>query len=100
MNASGQIIKVFDGHQHLDIGEIQFHVPRYLALEANNSVIVADQFNERIVVLESDDFGLRLKRILIPYLPGQPWRLCLSQGTGLLFVALYGVTALSVFRIC
>jgi hypothetical protein len=41
----------------------------YMALDDNNHVIVADRFNERVVVLKSD---LQLKRVLIPSLDRQP----------------------------
>jgi hypothetical protein len=58
-----------------------------MALDDNNHVIVADIRNERVVVLKSD---LQLKRVLIPSLDRQPWRLCLSKSTGLLFIRTTG----------
>jgi hypothetical protein len=84
-------------NNHVDVSVVHFKMARYLVLKDDGYIIVADQFNKRIVVLESD---LGLKRVLIPSLGGQPWRLCLSRETGFLFVALYDSPVLSVYQIC
>jgi hypothetical protein len=85
IDINGRVVRIFNS-QHNDIGSIQFNVPQYLALAGNNHVIVADRLNERIVVLNED---LQLKRVLINSSHGQqPRRLCLSQRTGLLFIAM------------
>jgi 6-phosphogluconolactonase (cycloisomerase 2 family) len=60
-------------------------------------VIVADLLNERIVVLNED---LQLKRVLINSSHGQqPMRLCLSQRTGLLFIAMYQSSDIHVYDV-
>jgi hypothetical protein len=85
IDINGRVVRIFDS-QHNDIGSIQFNKPLYLALAGNNHVIVADSYNERIVVLNED---LQLKRVLINSSHGQqPARLYLSQRTGLLFIAM------------
>jgi hypothetical protein len=85
VNVDGRVVRTFNS-QHIDIGSIQFNEPLYLALDDNNHVIVADHENERVVVLKSD---LQLKRVLIPSLDQQPWKLCLSKSTGLMFINYY-----------
>jgi hypothetical protein len=82
IDINGRVVRTFNS-QHNDIDSIQFHMPSYLALAGNNHVIVADHRNERIVVLTED---LQFKRVLINSLHRGPWRLYLSQRTGLLFV--------------
>jgi hypothetical protein len=96
IDINGRVVRIFNS-QHNDIGSIQFNDPQYLALAGNNHVIVADQFNERIVVLNED---LQLKRVLINSSHGQqPWRLCLSQRTGLLFIVMCGSSDIHVYDV-
>jgi hypothetical protein len=96
IDINGRVVRIFNS-QHNDIGSIQFNKPQYLALTGNNHVIVADSYNERIVVLNED---LQLKRVLINSSHGQqPWRLFLSQRTGLLFIVMYGSSDIHVYDV-
>jgi hypothetical protein len=62
----------------------------------NDHVLVADCYNERIILLKSD---LELKRILINELEGkQPRRLCLTSSR-LLIVSYYISTDIDVFKV-
>ena len=80
VDVNGRVIRTFDA----DIDSIHFNVPRYLMLD-NDHVLVADRFNERIILLQSD---LQLKRILINELQGkQPKRICLISSR--LFIVSY-----------
>ena len=56
----------------------------------NSHVIVADGFNERVVLLV---FNLQFST------QGQPWRLCLSESNGLLFTAHIKSKKLSVYKV-
>ena len=69
VDVNGRVIRTFND----DIDSIHFNWPRYLVLD-NDHVLVADCYNERIILLKSD---LQLKRILINELEGkQPERMC------------------------
>jgi hypothetical protein len=95
MNVDGRVVRTFNS-QHIDIGSLQFNAPLYLALDDNNHVIVADRYNERVVVLKSD---LQLKRVLLPLLDQQPMRLCLSEFTGLLFISYINSPAIDIYKV-
>jgi hypothetical protein len=96
IDINGRVVRIFNS-QHNDIGSIQFNLPRYLALAGNNHMIVADCFNERIVVLNED---LQLKRVLINLsYKQQPLRHCFSQQTGLLFTACYQSAEVAVYNV-
>jgi hypothetical protein len=96
IDINGRVVRIFNS-QHNDIGSIQFNQPQYLALAGKNHVIVADRFNERIVVLNED---LQLKRVLINSSHGQqPWRLCLNQLTGLLFISFFNSAEVTIYKI-
>lgn len=58
--------------------------PLHMALDDEGNLLVADCRNGRVLILSPD---LTLKRILLSRCVGQPARMCLSESTGLLFVA-------------
>ena len=90
VNVNGRVIRTFND----DIDSIHFNQPSYLVLD-NDHVLVADRYNERIILLKSD---LRLKRILINELHGkQPARMCLTSSR-LLIVSYYQSTDVEVFE--
>jgi hypothetical protein len=96
IDINGRVVRTFNS-QHNSVGSIQLKWPYYLALAGNNHMIVADSLNERIVVLNED---LQLKRVLINSSHGQqPWRLFLSQRTGLLFIAMHESSDIHVFDV-
>ena len=92
MDVDGRIVRQFKTQLN---ASLQFNAPRYLLLDANNHVIVADQINERIVLLKPD---LQLKRILIPKLLEQPFRICLNKESGLLFIVCYYSREITLFK--
>jgi hypothetical protein len=77
VDTSGQKVRRFSKSR--DIGPVQFNRPRYLALVGNSDVVVADRFNECIVLLDS---GLQFKRVLLESLGQQPDRLCFVRESG------------------
>jgi DNA-binding beta-propeller fold protein YncE len=96
IDINGRVVRTFNS-QHNDIGAIQFNSPQYLVLADNNHVIVADTRNERIVVLNG---YFQVKRVFVSSSHGQqPWRLFLSQQTGLLYVAMYRSSYIHVHSI-
>jgi hypothetical protein len=92
---NGRVVRSFN-NQHSDIGSIQFNKPRYLTLAVNNHLIVADQDNERTVVLTED---LQLKQMLINSPGRQPLRLCFSQRTGILFTGYEACHEIYLYKI-
>jgi Caspase recruitment domain len=80
LDVDGRVVCTFN-NQHIDT--VKFNMPRYLAIDGNNHVIVADCRNKRVILLK---LNLQLKRVLIPTLDEQPTRLCLSESTGLMFI--------------
>ena len=91
VDVNGRVIRTFND----DIDSIQFNEPYYLVLD-NDHVIVADRYNERILLLKSD---LQLNRILINALHGkQPMRMCLTSSR-LLIVSYYNSTDVGVFKV-
>lgn len=95
LDVNERVVRTFSG-QFVDAISTQFNRAYYLALDGNSHVIVADRFNERIVVLDSD---LRLKQVLIPALDGKPYRLCLCKETGLLFVCYWRSPGIDIYEI-
>ena len=62
----------------------------------NDHVLVADRYNERIILLKSD---LQLKRVLINELEGkQPERMCLTSSR-LLIVSYYYSANIDIFKV-
>ena len=91
VDVNGRVIRTFND----DIDSIHFNHPRYLVLD-NDHVIVADRFNERIILLKSD---LQLKRILINELDRkQPTRVCLISSR-LLEISFFESTDIDVFKV-
>jgi len=95
VDVDGKVIRRF-GSRHGNLGPVQFNWPHYMALDDLGHVIVADTFNERIVVLDSN---LQLKRFLISSLARQPYRMCFSRGSRTLFVASVRSTEIGVYVI-
>jgi hypothetical protein len=94
VDVSGQVVRRFSKGR--DIGPVQFNRPRYLALVGNSDVVVADRFNECIVLLDS---GLQFKRVLLESLGQQPDRLCFIRESGLVFVTFFYSADVHVYRI-
>jgi len=76
--------------------DVQLNNTWHAVLGDDNHVLVADRFNERIVLLKPD---LTLKRFLLRALPGQPRRLCYHSRTGLLFVAFWESANVCAYRV-
>lgn len=92
----GQVVRKFNCPFDVT-GSIKVSRPEYLTLAGNCHVIVADRYNQRIVVLNED---LQLRRVLINSLGGQqPVRLCFCRRTGLLFVTYFQQETLTIFKI-
>jgi hypothetical protein len=91
----GRVVRVFNMRCHY-IDPVQFNEPSYFVLDGKAHTIVADQLNERVIVLSSE---LQLKRILMMSLEGQPFRLCFIKDAGLLFVAYWYSTTVDAYRI-
>ena len=95
LDVDGRVVRTFN-NQHIDIDSIKFNRPRYLLIDDNNHVIVADCRNERVVLLKSN---LQLKRVLIPTLDQQPVRLCLSKSTGLMFIKYINWSNIEIYQV-
>jgi hypothetical protein len=95
VDRNGQVVRSFSGHPK-DVGSTRLNQPHYLALVEDKHAIVADHFNKRIVLL---DGNMRLKRIWISSLNGQPWRLCFSGRTSFLFVVGYYSSHVLVYHV-
>ena len=95
LDVDGRVVRTFN-NQHIDIDTIKFNEPRYLAIDDNNHVIVADMRNKRVVLLKSN---LQLKRVLIPTLDEQPMSLCLSKSTGLMFINYYDSPNIDIYEV-
>jgi len=63
-------------------------LPRHLSLDSEGHVLVADWYNDRILLLNSQ---LQLQRVLVDtnsqVKPWAPWRLCYNELTSQLYVA-------------
>lgn len=93
VDVKGLVIRRFSRHDNTGI---QLYRPHYFVLDASNHVIVADLRNERIVLLKPD---LQFGRILIPSLQLAPYRLCLGNDTGLLFVTCMHSKSIQIYKI-
>lgn len=71
---------------HSGSGTGQLNLPSHLAVDRQGYVLVADQNNDRIVLLSA---SLTFVRVLISPFCGlrRPWRLHLDETRGLLYVA-------------
>ena len=85
MDADGKLKKSFGGKCRSIIG--QMNCPVYLSVDGNGFVMVADRYNSRVLLLDSD---LEFKReILSKEKHGlrNPGRILLDESNGRLFVA-------------
>ena len=94
LDAEGRVVRTFN-NPHIDAASVKFNWPRYLAIDGQNHVIVADSRNKRVVVLTS---SWQLKPVLIQT-DGEPWRLCLSKSTGLMFVNNYNSYNIDIYQV-
>ena len=84
VDADGKLKKSFGGKSGSTIGQM---CPVYLSVDGNGFVMVADQRNNRVLLLDSD---LKFQReILTKAKHGlrNPWRIHLDESNGRLFVA-------------
>lgn len=85
VNACGKLIKSFDGKCGSSNGEMKR--PAYLSVDGNGFILIADEFNSRVLQL---DKNLKFKReILSQERHGlrQPSRIVLDESNGRMFVA-------------
>jgi hypothetical protein len=95
ITADGQPVGYFERPSHA-VSTMQLNRPQYLICDADDEVIVADRFNERIVVIGSD---LHFKRMLVTTKDRQPIRTCLCEESGLLFVAYFYSNVMGVYKV-
>src|SRR5664279_3828468 len=84
LDGEGRVLRVFGGLR-CD-GPHQLNWPRYLSLDVDGRVLVADWGNSRILLLDSK---LKLQRVLLSAdnkLDSKPWRMYFNQQTGQLTV--------------
>lgn len=95
VDVDGNVVRQFVGHSN--VFPERLNKPFYLLLADDSShVIVADLLNERVVILNPD---LRLKRVLVQPLTGQPIRMCIGKESGLLFVAFNCSADIGAFKV-
>ena len=85
MDGEGRVLRVFGGLR--GDGPHKLNDPRYLSLDVDGRVLVADRGNRRILLLDSQ---LRLERVLLTAddkLDSKPWTMYYSRQTGQLTVA-------------
>ena len=91
VDVNGRVIRTFN--DDID-NSVRLNTPWYLVLD-NDHVMVADNYNKRIILLKSD---LQFRRILIKELHGkQPERMCLTSSR--LIIVSYRSTDIDVFRV-
>src|SRR5664279_4921648 len=84
LDGEGRVLRVFGGL--CGDGSHQLNSPRYLSLDVDGRVLVADCGNNRILLLDSK---LKLERVLLSAddkLDSRPWRMYFNQQTGQLTV--------------
>jgi len=91
VDVNGNVVRMVDSGEQT-INCVRFNQPRYLLLDIDGHVIVADALNKRLVLLNAD---LKMERILMDSLKGQPKRLCLTTSR-CLFICYYYSTCIDV----
>jgi len=84
VNTGGEVLRQFSGSHRLLLG-----VSPHVAVDSHGNVLVADQYNRRILLLDAQ---LTLGRVVVDadqlnY--KQPWRLCYKEQSGQLLVGLW-----------
>ena len=89
IDSDGHVDRSFGGPSGSSLPERQLNNPRHLAVDTEGNVLVADCCNERILLLNSTLSNVR-ELISGPSFgrptPTKPWRLCLDEVRGMLFV--------------
>jgi len=90
----GNIIRCYDGHQDGGGsgglgGAYQLNYPRHVTIDADGYVYIADMFNDRVLVLNSELCLCKVIRTGDDRFSGSPRRLCYSPETKLLIVGLH-----------
>jgi DNA-binding beta-propeller fold protein YncE len=78
-------------------GDKQLNTPRSLAVGESGCILVADQFNNRVVVMDSSLLQSHVLPLIIDGGLRAPWNLWLDQSHGRLYVGEYNGSRVSVF---
>jgi hypothetical protein len=92
VDRDGIVLRSFSSH----IVGGQLNNPLYMALDDEGNLLVADCHDERVLLLSPD---LTSSRILLSPSVGQPAKLCLSESTGLLFVACKFNSDIDIYKV-